>query len=46
MSMKFDVEKTIYYWSESAEYDLKTAESLFITEMIIPKNVKFQWNDM
>ena len=32
MSMKFDVEKTISYWLESAEYDLKTAESLFITE--------------
>jgi HEPN domain-containing protein len=30
--MKFDVEKTISYWLESAEYDLKTADSLFITE--------------
>jgi len=30
--MKFDVEKTISYWLDGAEYDLKTAESLFITE--------------
>jgi HEPN domain-containing protein len=33
MSMKFDVEKTISYWLESAEYDLKVAENLFITEV-------------
>ena len=27
--MEFDVEKTVSYWLESAEYDLDTAESLF-----------------
>ena len=31
MSMKFDVERIISYWLESAEYDLKVAENLFIT---------------
>ena len=29
--MKFDVEKTVSYWLESAKYDLETAESLFQT---------------
>ncbi|MFH1563288.1 MAG: HEPN domain-containing protein [Nitrospirota bacterium] len=27
--MEFDVEKTVNYWRESAEYDLETANALF-----------------
>jgi len=30
--MEFDVEKTVSYWLESAEYDFDTAESLFQIE--------------
>ncbi|MBU0700794.1 HEPN domain-containing protein [bacterium] len=30
--MKFDVEKTINYWKDSAEYDLETADALFEKE--------------
>jgi len=27
--MEFEVEKTVNYWKEGAEYDLETAEALF-----------------
>jgi len=27
--MRFNVEKTIKYWIDGAEYDMETAESLF-----------------
>jgi len=30
--MKFDVEKTVAYWLEGAEYDMGVAEALFQTE--------------
>ena len=30
--MEFDVEKTVAYWLDGAEYDIDTAESLFKTE--------------
>ena len=29
--MKFNVEKTVEYWIDGAEYDMETAESLFQT---------------
>lgn len=28
-SMKFDIQKTVQYWTEGADYDLGVAEAMF-----------------